>query len=97
MEKVSIIIPCKKIDEFTERCIKECLKLEYDNYEIIVLPDDKESKKYNWRVKIIPTGKQKPAYKRNKGMEVGKGYFFAFIDSDAYPKKDWLKNSIKYF
>ena len=33
MKKVSIIIPCREIDELTEKCIHECLKLDYDNFE----------------------------------------------------------------
>ncbi|MDO8528974.1 MAG: glycosyltransferase [Nanoarchaeota archaeon] len=99
--KISIIIPCKEIDNLTEKCLRECLKLDYPNYEIIVLPDDfgkKELKEFNdKKIKIIKTGKVKPAVKRNLGMEKAKGEFFAFIDSDAYPDKNWLKNAMEYF
>ncbi len=99
--KVSIIIPCKEIDALTEKCLRECLKLDYGNYEILVLPDEfskKESREFNdKKIKIIKTGKVKPAVKRNLGMKKAKGEFFAFIDSDAYPDKDWLKNAIGYF
>ncbi len=99
--KISIIIPCREIDSLTEKCLIECLKLDYLNYEILVLPDDfgkKELRKFNNRkIKIIKTGKVKPAVKRNLAMKKAKGEFFAFIDSDAYPDKDWLKNTIKYF
>ena len=100
-KKISIIIPCKGIDVFTEKCLQKCLKLDYDSFEILVLPDDsskEESEKFSDKIiKIIKTGKVKPAFKRNLGMEKARGDFFAFIDSDAYPEKGWLKNSIKYF
>ncbi|MCX6746763.1 MAG: glycosyltransferase [Candidatus Pacearchaeota archaeon] len=100
-KKVSIIIPCKEMDSFTEKCLKECLNLNYSNYEILVLPDEsdkKKSKKFsNKRIKIIKTGKVKPSVKRNLGMKKAKGNFFAFIDSDAYPEKNWLKNAVGYF
>ena len=98
MPKISIIIPCRNIDDYTKECIRGCLKLDYDNFEIIVLPDD--IGKYNIkdeRIQIIKTGKIVPAEKRNLGMEKAKGEFYAFIDSDAYPEKDWLKNVAKYF
>jgi len=98
--KVSIIIPCREIDSLTEKCLTECLKLDYNNFEILVLPDAPngvEKRFKNKKIKIINTGKVKPAFKRNLGMEKAKGEFFAFIDSDAYPKKDWLKNSVRYF
>jgi len=112
MEKVSIIMPCRRIDSMTEKCIEECLKLDYGGFEILVLPDedDKEIKKKfkDTNLKIIPTAKKssksnkpgiesKASYKKNLGMKKAKGGFFAFIDSDAYPKKNWLKNVMKYF
>ncbi|MFQ6136538.1 MAG: glycosyltransferase [Candidatus Hydrothermarchaeales archaeon] len=31
------------------------------------------------------------------GIENSAGELLAFIDSDAYPRKDWLKNAVKYF
>ena len=96
MKKVSIIIPCKKIESMTEKCIKKCLKLNYDNFEIIVLPDkvnEEILKKFSdKKIRIISTRNVKPSFKRNLGMKKANGEFFAFIDSDAYPKKTWLKN-----
>ena len=98
---VSIIIPCREFDKFTRECIKHCLDLNYSNYEIIVLPDnapnDKDIKKAkSRRLRIIPTQVVFPAVKRNIGMKKAKGKIYAFIDADAYPDKDWLKNAIKY-
>ncbi len=93
--RISIIIPCKEIDALTVGCINGCLQLEYDNFEVIVLPDhDSDSIK---GIKIIPTGEVSPGKKRNIGIKNSSGEFLAFIDSDAYPRKDWLKNAIKYF
>lgn len=97
MDKVSIIIPCRNMNPQCIRCIRECLNLDYDNFEILVLPDFTDKKSKNPKLKIISTGKIKPALKRNIGMEKASGDFFAFIDDDAYPKKEWLKNAIKYF
>lgn len=100
-KKVSIIIPCKELDKHTEKCIAECLKLNYDNFEILIYPDfAEESAKRKFKskkVKIVSTGKVKPAVKRNLGIKQAKGYFLAFIDSDAYPEKNWLKNAVAYF
>jgi len=95
--KVSIIIPCKEIDSMTIKCVSECLKLDYKDFEIILLPDESSKKSKDEKLRIINTGKVKPALKRNIGMSVSNGDFFAFIDSDAYPRKNWLKNAMKYF
>jgi GT2 family glycosyltransferase len=49
------------------------------------------------RVRVLPTGPVKPSDKRNIGVNAAKGEVVAFIDGDAYPQRDWLKNSVKYF
>jgi cellulose synthase/poly-beta-1,6-N-acetylglucosamine synthase-like glycosyltransferase len=36
---VSIIIPCKDVDDYTRECIEYCRRLDYPNFEIILLPD----------------------------------------------------------
>ncbi len=91
---VSIIIPCKDIDNYTRECVKHCNQLDYDSYEIILLPDD--SRETIEGVKVIPTGPVSPGAKRNIGVKNSKGEFCAFIDNDAYPRRDWLTNSVKY-
>ena len=95
--KVSIIIPCVYINERAVKCIRECLNLNYDDLEVIVLPDKTSKKSKDDRLRIIETGKVKPGVKRNIGMEDASGELFAFIDDDAYPNRDWLKNVVKYF
>jgi len=98
MDKVSIIIPCKKVDSLTKKCVKHCLELDYEDFEIILLPDTfKDELKSEGKLKVFETGEVKPSAKRNLGMKKSKGKFFAFIDSDAYPEKDWLKNAVPYF
>ena len=97
MEKVSIIIPCMEIDLMTIKCIKGCLNLDYEDFEIIVLPDKTEKRSKHEKLRIIETGKVKPSLKRNVGMKEAEGEFFAFIDSDAYPCQDWLRNAMRYF
>jgi cellulose synthase/poly-beta-1,6-N-acetylglucosamine synthase-like glycosyltransferase len=91
---VSIIIPCKNIDDYTRECIEHCKQLDYESYEIILLPDD--SKEIIENVEVIATGPVSPGRKRNIGVENSRGEFCAFIDSDAYPRRDWLTNALKY-
>ena len=51
----------------------------------------------NYQLTTIPTGKVRPAEKRNLGIEAAKGEVVAFIDDDAYPDARWLENAVKYF
>ena len=92
---VSIIIPCREIDSYARECVRHCRQLDYRDFEIILLPDDKGEKVEEAR--IIATDHVTPGAKRNIGIVNSYGEICAFIDSDAYPRKDWLTNAIKYF
>ena len=48
-------------------------------------------------LRFIPTGKVRPAEKRNLGIREAKGEIVAFIDDDAYPDSHWLEYAVKYF
>lgn len=93
--KISIIIPFKEMNDYVEECIKRCLELDYDNFEILLLPDSPMEHEFP-KTRAITTGPVKPSLKRNTGISESDGEICAFIDSDAYPTKDWLKNSLKY-
>jgi glycosyltransferase involved in cell wall biosynthesis len=89
---VSIIVPCKTIDQYTKECINHCKQLNYSNFEIIVLPDSDSTPIEG--VKVIPTGSVSPGFKRNTGIKNSNGEICAFIDNDAYPRADWLTKAV---
>lgn len=95
LPKVSIIIPCREIDALALECIEKCNELDYPDLEVIVLPDCDSS--VNVKARIISTGNASPGRKRNTGVINSSGELLAFIDSDAYPRGDWLKNALEYF
>jgi cellulose synthase/poly-beta-1,6-N-acetylglucosamine synthase-like glycosyltransferase len=92
---VSIIIPCKEINNYTRECIEHCKRLDYPHFEIILLPDGFTQTLDD--VIIIATGPVSPGTKRNLGVKNSNGEFCAFIDNDAYPRSDWLTNALKHF
>ena len=92
---ITIIIPCKEIDSYVKECIEYCKQLNYEFYEVILLPDYTSTEMK--AVKVIPTGPITPGAKRNIGIANSKGALCAFLDSDAYPREDWLLNATKYF
>lgn len=93
---VSIIITCKGSSKYLEESLRHCKDLDYPDYEIIVLPDEEFSLQ-DLKVKVIPTGSVLPAQKRDMSLKYAKGDILAFIDDDAYPQRDWLKNSVRHF
>lgn len=48
-------------------------------------------------MKVVPTGPVSPAKKRDMALNYAQGEILAFIDDDAYPAPDWLKNAIENF
>lgn len=87
---VSVIIPFRVVDVYIRKCVEELLKQDYLDFEIILLPDSGINEKWE-RCRVIVTGKVKPSVKRNIGIENARGGVCAFIDSDAYPEKGWIK------
>lgn len=92
--RASIIIPCVVVDGDVEQCVEGCKRLDYTEYEIIVLPD-REGRSLPG-VRVIPTGSVAPGKKRNIGAKSAGGRILAFIDSDAYPRVDWLRNAVRH-
>ena len=94
--KVSIIIAVGIPGRYVEECVARCLALDYPDFEIIVLPD-REWTPPDRRVRVIPTGKVRPAEKRDRGVENSAGEIVAIIDDDAWPEPDWLAKAVSHF
>lgn len=89
---ISVIIPVKSWNNYLEENVENLLKGSYQNFEILILIDNKIEVSFP-KTKIIPTGNIGPAEKRDMGAKKARGDLLAFIDDDAYPSKDWLKNA----
>jgi cellulose synthase/poly-beta-1,6-N-acetylglucosamine synthase-like glycosyltransferase len=94
--RVSIIVPSYKSKENLKNCLEHCLELNYDNFEIIVagkmdplMSDD--------NVIWLRVDDESQGCKRNAAIAKATGEICAFIDDDAFPRRDWLHNSVKYF
>ena len=98
---VSIIIAVKTWQKNLENCVSKCQELDYRDFEIIVLPDESTGRDCprmgTVPVSIFPTGPVCPSDKRDLALKYAKGDIIAFIDDDAYPAKDWLKNAVEIF
>ncbi|MDP2941086.1 MAG: glycosyltransferase [Candidatus Omnitrophota bacterium] len=93
---ISIIIAVKTWQKNLEECAAKCRKLDFADFEIIILPDTREGFP-SLPAQIVPTGPLSPAKKRDIALEYAKGEILAFIDDDAYPAGDWLKNAMPNF
>ena len=106
--RVSVVIACPGPSWMLDECLAALETQTYRNFEVIVLPDEEVEGKDEGGgkgqgegkgegVRMIPTGKVRPAEKRNVGIKAATGDVVAFIDDDAYPDARWLENAVKYF
>lgn len=49
------------------------------------------------KVKVVIIEEQGQGPKKNAGVANATGEICAFVDDDAYPDRNWLKNAVKYF
>ena len=95
---VNIIIPSITIGEELKFCLKKLNNLNFKNFQVsIVLDfDNKENISFTkYRVSKFIMGKKNMSAKRNFAAKKIKSKYIAFIDSDAYPPRNWLKNGLK--
>ena len=92
-----IIVDYKKKNPYLAECLDAIQKQSYRRFEIILICDYKIELNY-------PKLRQKyfghyvgPAEKRDVGAKMAKGEILAFIDDDAFPSPDWLKNMMPHF
>lgn len=80
----SIIILCKNIDHYTQEYTSHYKKLDYPNFEIILLPDD--NVELIDGVHITSTGAVTPDTKRNIGVKNAVGEFCVLVDTEVFPE-----------
>ena len=92
-ELISVIIPFYNEEDYFDECLNSVLRQTYKNYEIIIVNDASrgEYKKklkyyknlYPDLIKIVHNEKNEGvAAARNKGIDLAKGKYIAFLDSD---------------
>ncbi|MCG2796577.1 MAG: glycosyltransferase [Actinomycetia bacterium] len=96
--RISIVIPTREVDPMAEECLRKCHELNYSNFDIKLIPDSKATvEPAPSGSAVIPSGPVGPAAKRNMGAAASDAEVIAFIDSDAWPDFNWLKNVVPYF
>ena len=93
---VTVVIPVKEINEYIMESYEHLSKLDFTDFEVIIFPDRDSGVRLDG-ARIIPTGPMGPAEKRDLALEYAEGEILAFLDDDAYPRADWLKNAVRHF
>ena len=92
---VTIIIPSKNTDSLLLKCINKIREL-YKTVKIILILDEinEDNTFSDENIMILKSENCNMSAKRNLGVKNSETKYAAFIDSDAYPKENWLENAV---
>lgn len=98
---ISIIVPVYNVEHVLERCIKSILTQTYTDIELLLINDGSSDnseficKKYaeiDSRVHFYTKDNGGAASARNFGIEVSKGEYIQFVDSDDWIEKNMVES-----
>lgn len=93
MPKISVIIPVFNAQEFLSECLDSVLGQTHQNFEVICVNDGSTDDSlailstwanYDKRIKVYSQENQGQSAARNKGLDVAKGKYIFFLDSDDF-------------
>ncbi|MEH7511696.1 glycosyltransferase family 2 protein [Gottfriedia acidiceleris] len=88
---VSVIIPIYNAEKYLSRCIESILQQSYKSFEVILINDGSTDKSMeicldyshrDERIKVIQIENHGPGFARNMGLEIARGEYIQFTDSD---------------
>lgn len=98
---VSIVVPVFKVELYLKRCIDSIINQAYPNLEIILVDDGSPDKsgqicdsyaKIDKRIRVIHKTNGGLSDARNAGIDIAKGDFIGFIDSDDFIHPDMIQS-----
>ncbi len=96
---ISIIVPCYNTKDYMEQCLDSLIHQSYKNLEIILVndgsTDDTDAKIQPYlsddRIRYIIQENKGLSGARNTGLDIMKGEYVCFVDSDDFLHKDYVK------
>ena len=105
MTKVSIIVPFHNVEQYISQCIESLIHQTLQDIEIICIDDASDDKSVeivesyinnDSRIKLLHTGSMSgQSYARNMGLEIAKGEYVGFVDSDDWVEAEMFEKMYK--
>jgi len=102
---ISVIIPVYNVELYLNRCVESLTKQTYKNIEIILINDgstDSSGKLcenfalLDQRIKVIHQQNGGSSIARNSGLEVARGEYISFVDSDDWIELNMLDSMLSF-
>ena len=108
-ELISVIVPVYNVEKYLRYCLDSILNQTYKNLQVILVDDGSadgsgaicdEYANNDARVEVFHQKNAGPSTARNKGLELAKGDYLSFVDSDdrMHPKmlEDLVRSLVEY-
>lgn len=106
MPFISVVIPVYNVEKYIRRCLDSVIHQSYGDYEVICIddcsPDDSENVLVEFEAKypnIIKLYKNESnlglGLTRERGIQLSKGQYILFIDSDDYISSDYIETYVE--
>ena len=99
-ELITVIIPVYQVEKYLENCVNSVLQQTYKNLEIILVDDGSidrcpqicdEFAEKDKRIKVVHKANGGLSDARNAGLDICKGKYITFIDSDDYVSQNYVE------
>lgn len=96
-DKISVIVPIYKVEDYLHRCVDSIINQTYTNLEIILVDDGSpdncpmicdEYAKKDSRIRVVHKKNGGLSDARNTGLAMATGEYIGFVDSDDWIHKD---------
>lgn len=90
---ISIVVPIYNVEKYLKKCVESILNQTYKNFELILVDDGSPDRcgeicedfaKKDLRIRVIHKENGGLSSARNAGIDVAKGEYIGFVDSDDY-------------
>ena len=97
---ISIIVPVYNVEKYLNRCFDSILNQTFTDFELILVDDGStdnsgiicyEYKTKDNRIKVIHKENGGLSSARNAGLDIARGKYIGFVDSDDFINKDMYK------
>lgn len=98
---ISVIVPIYKVQDYLKECIESIINQTYSDLEVILVDDGSPDRcpqmcdewaKRDSRIRVVHKKNGGLSSARNAGLDVAKGEYISFVDSDDFICKDALEN-----
>lgn len=97
---ISIIVPIYNVENYVNKCIQSLVSQTYSHLEILLIDDGSTDHsgeicekwaKQDRRIQVLHQKNSGPSKARNVGLQMAKGKWISFVDSDDYVAPQYIE------